>query len=117
MKDFKKLHIWQLGMDLADHVYAVIEYIPWQKGQKVIDQLSGSSLSIPSNIAEGNSRRSEKDKYRFMEISLGSAFELETQLLFVERRHWTTKSKLDAALEMVRLEQQKLHSFMAALKP
>lgn len=102
MKDFKRLQIWQHGMDLADRVYAVIEDIPWQKGQKVIDQLSGSSLSIPSKIAEGNSRRSEKDKYRFMEIALGSAFELETQLLFVERRRWTTVVRLEAALEMVR---------------
>ncbi len=117
MKDFKKLQIWQIGMDLADRVYEVIEDIPWQKGQKVIDQLSSSSLSIPSNIAEGNSRRSEKDKYRFMEIALGSAFELETQLLFVERRRWTTVVRLEAALEMVRSEQQMLQGFMAALKP
>src|SRR5882672_583324 len=63
VKDFKKLEIWQEGMDLADMVYAVIDGIPWQKGQKVIDQMSSASLSIPSNIAEGNSRRSEKDKY------------------------------------------------------
>ena len=117
MKDFKKLEIWQLGMDLADRVYDVIDDIPWQKGRKVIDQLSASSLSIPSNIAEGNSRRSEKDKYRFMEIALGSAFELETQLLFSERRTWSTKSKIDAALELVRTEQAKLQRFMEALNP
>jgi four helix bundle protein len=117
MKDFKKLEIWQLGMDLADRVYDIIEDIPWRTGQKLIDQLGASSLSIPSNIAEGNSRRSEKDKFRFMEIALGSAFELETQILFAERRKWSTERKINAALEMVRSEQQKLHGFMAVLKP
>ncbi len=116
MKDFKKLDIWKTGMDLADLVYAVIEDIPWQRGQKVIDQLSGSSLSIPSNIAEGNSRRSEKDKYRFIEIALGSAFELETQLLFVERRRWSTAEKRDAALELIRKEQRMLQGFMSILQ-
>jgi four helix bundle protein len=117
VKDFKKLQIWQEGMDLADMVYAVIEDIPWQRGQKVIDQLSSSALSIPSNIAEGNSRRSEKDKYRFMEFALGSAFELETQLLFSQRRGWSTQEKLSTALHAATIEQKKIQKFMEALDP
>ena len=116
MKDFKKLAIWQEGMDLADLVYEVITDIPWQNGgQKAIDQMSRSSLSIPSNIAEGNSRRSEKEKYRFMEIALGSAFELETQLIFSQRRLWSTEEKLIKALEAVGVEQKKMQRFMEAL--
>ena len=116
MKDFKKLAIWQEGMDLADLVYEVITDIPWQNGgQKAIDQMSRSSLSIPSNIAEGNSRRSEKEKYRFMVIALGSAFELETQLIFSQRRLWSTEEKLIKALEAVGVEQKKMQRFMEAL--
>lgn len=116
MKDFKKLAIWQEGMDLADLVYEVITDIPWQNGgQKAIDQMSRSSLSIPSNIAEGNSRRSEKEKYRFMEIALGSAFELETQLIFSQRRQWSTEEKLNKALNAVGVEQKKIQCFMEAL--
>jgi four helix bundle protein len=104
-------------MDLADLVYAVIEDIPWQKGQKVIDQMSSASLSIPSNIAEGNSRRSEKDKLRFMEFALGSAFELETQLIFTQRRRWSTNEKLALALAATSIEQKKIQKFMDVLKP
>ena len=116
MKDFKKLAIWQEGMDLADLVYEVITDIPWQNGgQKAIDQMSRSSLSIPSNIAEGNSRRSEKEKYRFMEIALGSAFELETQLIFSQRRLWSIEEKLNKALNAVGVEQKKIQRFMEAL--
>jgi len=81
----------------------------------VIDQMSSASLSIPSNIAEGNSRISENDKYRFMEYALGSAFELETQLLFSARRGWSTTMKLDAALDLCRLEQRMLMAFMGVL--
>ena len=115
MKDFKKLEIWQVNMDLADRTYDVINDIPWQKGQKVIDQMSSSSLSIPANIAEGNSRRSEKDKFRFIEFALGSAFELETQLLFTERRNWSTVEKRELALALVRQEQKMLQGFMDVL--
>lgn len=115
MKDFKKLEIWINGMDLADRTYDVIEDIPWQKGQKVIDQMSSASLSIPSNVAEGNSRRSEKDKHRFIEYALGSAFELETQLLFSERRRWSTPEKLTRALELCAKEQKMLQGFMEVL--
>lgn len=116
MRDFKKLEIWQLGMDLSDLVFNVIDDIPWRGGgQKVIDQLSAASLSIPSNIAEGNSRRSEKDKHRFMEIALGSAFELETQLLFTARRKWSVPEKIEAALKLVSSDQAKLQRFMEAL--
>ena len=115
MKDFKKLEIWKVGMDLADRVYDVIEDIPWQKGQKVIDQMSSSSLSIPSNVAEGNSRRSEKDKHRFIEYSLGSAFELETQLLFTQNRGWSTTERINKALELCEKEQKMLQGFMDVL--
>ena len=103
-------------MELADLVYDVIDDIPWQKGQKVIDQMSSASLSIPSNIAEGNSRRSEKDKHRFIEYALGSAFELETQLIFSARREWSTVQKIDRALELCRTEQKMLMYFMDVLE-
>ena len=115
MKDFKKLEIWSTGMDVADLVNDVIDDIPWQKGQKVIDQMSSASLSIPSNIAEGNSRKSEKDKYRFIEYALGSAFELETQLLFTSRRKWSEPSKVNAALELLQKEQKMIQGFMEVL--
>ena len=117
MKDFKKLEIWQLGMSIADRVYAEFEELPWQTTMKLKDQATASAVSIPSNIAEGNSRRSEKDKYRFQEIALGSAFELQTQLLLVEMRGWLPKGRLTALLDDVDLEQKKLQAFMASLNP
>lgn len=117
MKDFKKLEIWQLGMSIADRVYALFEELPWQTTMKLKDQATAAAVSIPSNIAEGNSRRSEKDKYRFQEIALGSAFELQTQLLLVEMRGWLPEGRLTQLLADIELEQKKLQAFMASLTP
>ena len=84
--------------------------------RKEVDRpATGACISIPSNIAEGSGKRSEKDKHRFMEIALTSAFELETQVLIAERRGWSSKEKRDKLLAAITLEQQKLTAFMAKL--
>lgn len=117
MKDFKKLEIWQLGMTIANRVFEVFEEIPWQTSMKLKDQATSAAVSIPSNIAEGNSRKSEKDKYRFQEIALGSAFELQTQLLLVQMCNWLPQDRLTELLSDIELEQKKLQAFMASLNP
>ena len=97
MKDFKKLEMWQHSMVLVDMVYNLYDGLPWQDVSEYKSQSQRAAISIPSNIAEGNSRRSERDKFRFMEIALGSAFELETQTLSAMRRPWCAKEKPNAS--------------------
>ena len=85
MRDFTKLEMWQLGMDIAVEVTEILESIPTTKaGFKIRDQADDAACSIPSNIAEGSSRRSEKEKYRYFEYALGSAFELQTRMLIFQ---------------------------------
>ena len=116
MKDFKKLEVWQLGMEIADQVFDLFDTIPWQQaGHKIRDQATDAACSIPSNVAEGSSRRSEKEKYRFFEFALGSAFELQTRILVVERRKWVPAERLGKLLADIELEQKKLASFMGRL--
>lgn len=117
MRDFRKLGIWQLGMDIVDQVYDLFEEIPWQKAGRLRDQATAAAVSVPSNIAEGNSRRSEKEKLRYHEIALGSSFELLTQILVVQRRKWVSQERLDRLLADIELEQKKLGAFMATLNP
>ena len=81
MKNFKELKIWQKGFQIAKDAYRLIEGFPSTEKYGLSNQITRSAVSIASNVAEGNSRSSEKDKKRFIEIALGSAFELETQLL------------------------------------
>ena len=115
MKDFKKLKIWQRAMDITDMVFDMYEELPWQKASELKGQSTRAAISIASNIAEGNSRRSEKDKLRFMEIALGSAFELETQTLTLQRRKWSPKAEVVVLLAAIDEQQKMLMAFMSKL--
>jgi four helix bundle protein len=84
MRDFKKLQVWDKGLELAKRSYALCQKLKDKNHFVLADQIARSSISIPSNIAEGCSRTSEKEYNRFLEISIGSAFELETQLYIAE---------------------------------
>ena len=84
MRNFKELKIWQKGFEIAVDTYKLIEAFPKSEKYSLTQQATRAATSIPSNIAEGSSRRSEKDYYRFIEISLGSSFELGTQLLIAK---------------------------------
>lgn len=117
MKNFKKLEIWQLGMDIVDFVFDLYEDLPYQKVAELKNQSIRAAISIPSNIAEGSSRRSEKEKLRYMEIALGSSFELETQTLALQRRPWAPKEKVEELLLLIDHQQMKLMSFMKKLNP
>ena len=72
-------------------------------------------VPYPSNIAEGSSRRSEKEKYRYYEYALGSAFELQTRMLFLQRRKYADEAVLTKFLEKVVTVQKKIGAFMGVL--
>ena len=84
MRNFKQLKIWQKGLAIAVHTLKLVETFPKEERYGLGLQITRAAVSIPSNIAEGSSRSSEKDYARFLEISLGSSYELETQLLIAE---------------------------------
>ena len=116
MRDFTKLEMWQLGMDIAVEVSVILETIPATKaGFKVRDQVDDAACSIPSNIAEGGSRRSEKEKYRYFEYALGSAFELQTRMLILQRRKYASEEVVSKFLEKVVTVQKKIGAFMGVL--
>jgi len=88
MRDFKKLKIWQKGMEIAVEVYKVVEAFPAAEKFGLRSQVTRSAVSIASNIAEGSAKTSDKDYKRFCETALGSSYELETQILIVDRLGW-----------------------------
>jgi four helix bundle protein len=72
-------------------------------------QITRSSVSIPSNIAEGASRNSEKDFARFLEIALGSAFELETQLIIAGKRKCISEANLGESVKRLTSLQKRIY--------
>ena len=115
MRNFKQLLIWQKGFEIAVQSFRLISTFPKEERFGLSSQITRASVSISSNIAEGSSRTSEKDYNRFLEHSLGSSFELETQLLIAEAVNYgdsTTRLKM---LQDVNEEQKMLVSFMGKL--
>ena len=86
MHNFRKLDIWSDSVALADTIYTVTEDFPRQEIYGLASQMQRAAVSIPSNIAEGSGKCSDKDFARFLGISLGSLFELETQVEIAHRR-------------------------------
>ena len=81
MHNFKKLEIWTKSINLVTEVYQITNTFPAIERFGLISQMQRSAVSIPTNIAEGSAKTSNKDFARFLEISIGSSFELETELI------------------------------------
>jgi four helix bundle protein len=98
-------------MDIAVNCYKLVEGFPKEERYTLSNQITKSGLSISSNIDEGSSRKSEKDNARFIEISLGSSYELETQLLIAQRVKFGDRELLRQTLADVSDEQKMLMGF------
>ncbi|OYQ36136.1 diversity-generating retroelement protein bAvd family protein [Flavobacterium cyanobacteriorum] len=81
MHKFKELEIWKQSKLFCSDIYNLTSSFPDHEKFGLTNQLRRASVSIPSNIAEGTSRSSNKEFCRFLEIALGSCYEVETQLL------------------------------------
>lgn len=94
MKNFRKLTVWQKGIEVVQMTYQLTKLLPINERFGLVSQMNRASVSIPSNIAEGCSRDSEKVFKNYLEISLGSAFELETQLEIVRLNYDDEKDQI-----------------------
>lgn len=115
MRNFKELKIWQKGFEIAVDCFKLTEKFPSEQKYSLTSQINRSGVSIPSNIAEGSSRSSEKDYNRFLEISLGSCFELETQLLISQAINYGDEPVRNKILSNIDEEEKMLMSFMSKL--
>jgi four helix bundle protein len=84
-KSYKELIVWQKSMELAEKVYLLVKALPKEETYALSDQIRRAAVSIPSNIAEGHARQSQKEFLQFLCIARGSRAELETQLLLARR--------------------------------
>ena len=115
MRNFRELKIWQHGIAIAIKTYHVTETFPKEDKFSIVQQMNRAGVSIPSNIAEGCSRKSEKDYYRFIEIALGSVFELETQVVIAEQLRKGDPKLLQELKSALVEEQKMLTGFQQAL--
>lgn len=81
-------------MHLSNLVFKITDKFPKEENYGLTSQINRSVVSVPSNIAEGSSRSSNKDFSRFLEMSLGSLFELQTQLILAQNKGYLSKEIL-----------------------
>ena len=116
MRDFRKYEIWQVGMKVVNSVYSSMGNMPDHEKYGIRSQISRSAVSIPSNIAEGCSRESEKGFKRFLEYSLGSCYELETQLIICETNKFIDSIRIEVILTNLHQLQKQLCVLIIKLK-
>ena len=117
MHNYKELTVWQKSMDLTVFVYQISKEFHSEEKFNLVSQINRSAVSVPSNIAEGAGRNSDKEFLHFLNIANGSSYELETQLLLAERLGFISvakcsevKSLLSEIQRMLFLLQKKLKS-------
>lgn len=93
--NYKNLNIWELGLEITFEVSDILKKFPDVERFALSDQINRSSISIPSNIAEG-SARSQKSFKHFINISIGSSFELITQLIIAKHKLYITETEFEA---------------------
>ena len=90
-KNFKDLIVWQKSMDLVEMIYKESANFPREEVYGLTNQIRRASVSIPSNVAEGQSRNSSKQFLYFLAIARGSNSEVQTQILIAERLNYVSK--------------------------
>jgi len=111
MRDFRKFDIWNLGIEIAKDIYSITSKFPKSELYGITSQLNRAGVSIPSNIAEGASRTSEKDFKRFLEIALGSCYEVETQLIIAFEQDYISEEYLKI-ISKIQTEEKRITSLI-----
>lgn len=115
MHNFRQLDIWKESMLLVKQIYLQTDNFPDDEKYGLISQLKRCSVSIPSNIAEGSSRNSNKEFSYFLRVALGSSFELETQLILAGELGFISDYTLMELIQQIVLVQKKITNFLKTL--
>jgi len=102
VSSFKDLEIWQRSIGLVEEIYRITKSFPQEETYGLSSQLRRAAISIPSNIAEGFARASEKEYKQFLYVSLGSCAEVSTQITIADRLGYLKQEKADVLSDEVK---------------
>ncbi|MBE6750941.1 MAG: four helix bundle protein [Ruminococcaceae bacterium] len=98
---YKELIVWKKSMELVKEIYTLTKKLPKEETYGLCDQMRRAAVSIPSNIAEGNGRKTDIEYARFLNISRGSECELETQLYICIMLNYLTETETKNAFSLL----------------
>ena len=111
MHNYKNLHIWQDGINLAKTIYQVTSNFPANEKFGIVSQMTRAAVSVSSNIAEGAGRGSNKEFANFLGIAVGSLFELHTQITICEQIGYIDAETLQELEKQIILLQQQITAY------
>jgi four helix bundle protein len=114
--NYTELEVWKTSRELVKKVYVLSDLFPKDELYALTNQIRRCSISIPSNIAEGLGRQSNKETIHFLYISRGSLFELETQLYLAFDLNYISKEQLEIILEQAASCKKLLNGFINYFK-
>ena len=115
MHNYNNLQIWQQAMDLVEDIYKLTASFPTEEKFGLVSQMTRAAVSIPSNIAEGAGRNSDKDFAHFISIAIGSLYELNTQIVLSERLGYINQTQSQELQKKLDNLQRKSVSFKSKL--
>jgi len=115
VKNYRELIVWQKAMDLVIEVYTISRTFPREEVYVLTSQLRRAAVSVPSNIAEGQGRRTTADFLRHLSISYGSLREVETQTLIAARLGYLTDRRCQEVLNLAAEVGRLLNGLMNSL--
>jgi four helix bundle protein len=116
VRNYRELIVWQKAMDLVEMVYQATKHFPREELYGLTSQVRRSAVSIPSNIAEGQARRSRAEFLNFLSIANGSRAEMETQILLARRLSYVTNDISQQILNQSQEVNRLLNGLMNSLK-
>lgn len=115
LKNYQDLIAWQKSMDLVEDVYRSSKDFPREEIYALTSQIRRAAVSIPSNIAEGQGRRTTADFLRHLSIAYGSLCEVETQILIARRLKYIAQARLEEVMSRAGEVGRLLNGLMASL--
>lgn len=115
-RNFREYKVWQDAVQFATMVYEVTSKLPWFEKKGLCDQLQRAVVSISSNIAEGAGRPTDADFAHFLDQSLGSANEVETQLLIAKNLKYITEDHYNILLSKLIGIQKQLTGLISSIR-
>jgi len=116
IKTYKDLLIWQKGIQVVKEVYLVCKTFPKEEIYGLQSQVKRSSVSIPSNIAEGWGRNYTKSYILFLNYSRGSLLELETQMIIAKELNFISTENFDKIQGLITEESKMLNAFIKSIE-
>ncbi len=116
MRDFRKLDIWKNGIEIVKLIFKSSSSLPSEEKYGLRSQITRAAISIPSNIAEGCSINSQIEFKRYLEIAMGSLFEVETQLIIAKELEFIKSEELKPVFDLLNKEAKMINSLIQKIK-